>query len=220
VAFIPGVTGRLYNQFALTSDFGGISAFNSLTLSPALSAHFCGTGAGQFRAVPLVQCRSIALARLRKIGAGVIGWRWASCSILAFFGATYFLSQAHPSSFLRSRIRLFLVVIQFQTGFLQRTDAVAEKGGVSGKYPRVDIVDRSASHFLTMRPVQLGGRVRDSQAMESDRLQWPHGSCRRPHEASHGSEAFVLSLIRRQFQSCTYSGFSSGEDLTGRGSLL
>src|SRR6266478_3114077 len=39
VAFIPGVTGRLYNQFALTVAISvGISAFNSLTLSPALSA--------------------------------------------------------------------------------------------------------------------------------------------------------------------------------------
>src|ERR1700691_4251803 len=41
VAFIPGVTGRLYNQFALTVAISvGISAFNSLTLSPALSAAF------------------------------------------------------------------------------------------------------------------------------------------------------------------------------------
>src|SRR5260370_25043119 len=41
VAFIPGVTGRLYNQFALTAAISvGISAFNSLTLSPALSAAF------------------------------------------------------------------------------------------------------------------------------------------------------------------------------------
>jgi multidrug efflux pump subunit AcrB len=36
VAFIPGVAGRLYNQFALTVAISvGISAFNSLTLSPA-----------------------------------------------------------------------------------------------------------------------------------------------------------------------------------------
>ncbi len=39
VAFIPGVSGRLYNQFALTVAISvGISAFNSLTLSPALAA--------------------------------------------------------------------------------------------------------------------------------------------------------------------------------------
>jgi hydrophobe/amphiphile efflux-1 (HAE1) family protein len=38
-AFIPGITGRLYQQFALTIAISVvISAFNALTLSPALSA--------------------------------------------------------------------------------------------------------------------------------------------------------------------------------------
>jgi HAE1 family hydrophobic/amphiphilic exporter-1 len=39
VGFFPGTTGRLYAQFALTIAFAvGISAFNALTLTPALSA--------------------------------------------------------------------------------------------------------------------------------------------------------------------------------------
>ncbi|HYM24076.1 MAG TPA: multidrug efflux RND transporter permease subunit [Vicinamibacterales bacterium] len=39
VAFFPGTTGRLYQQFALTIAVSmGISAFNALTLTPALSA--------------------------------------------------------------------------------------------------------------------------------------------------------------------------------------
>jgi hydrophobe/amphiphile efflux-1 (HAE1) family protein len=39
VAFIPGITGRFYQQFALTIAFSTLlSALNSLTLSPALSA--------------------------------------------------------------------------------------------------------------------------------------------------------------------------------------
>ena len=38
-AFIPGITGRLYQQFAVTIAIAVIlSAFNALTLSPALSA--------------------------------------------------------------------------------------------------------------------------------------------------------------------------------------
>jgi hydrophobe/amphiphile efflux-1 (HAE1) family protein len=41
VAFIPGLTGRLYNQFALTIVFSFIfSAVNSLTFSPAMSRLF------------------------------------------------------------------------------------------------------------------------------------------------------------------------------------
>jgi multidrug efflux pump len=39
VAFIPGITGRFYQQFALTIAFSTLlSAFNSLSLSPALAA--------------------------------------------------------------------------------------------------------------------------------------------------------------------------------------
>ena len=39
VAFFPGTTGRLYQQFALTIAFSmALSAFNALTLTPALSA--------------------------------------------------------------------------------------------------------------------------------------------------------------------------------------
>ncbi|MBV9384940.1 MAG: efflux RND transporter permease subunit [Chroococcidiopsidaceae cyanobacterium CP_BM_ER_R8_30] len=45
VAFFPGTTGELYKQFALTIAFSiGISAFNALTLTPALSALLLGRG--------------------------------------------------------------------------------------------------------------------------------------------------------------------------------
>src|SRR5206468_10308075 len=43
VAFFPGTTGRLYQQFALTIACSmAISAFNALTLTPALSALLLG----------------------------------------------------------------------------------------------------------------------------------------------------------------------------------
>ena len=39
IAFISGLTGQFYRQFALTIAFSTvISAFNSLTLSPALAS--------------------------------------------------------------------------------------------------------------------------------------------------------------------------------------
>src|SRR6476469_532871 len=53
-AFIPGITGRLYQQFALTIAISVLfSAFNALTLSPALSA---------------------MLLRPRKAARGPLGW--------------------------------------------------------------------------------------------------------------------------------------------------
>lgn len=43
IAFFPGTTGQLYKQFALTIAFSiAISAFNALTLTPALSAILLG----------------------------------------------------------------------------------------------------------------------------------------------------------------------------------
>jgi hydrophobe/amphiphile efflux-1 (HAE1) family protein len=48
VAFIPGMTGRLYNQFAMTIVFSFLfSAFNSLTFSPAMSRLFLKTKQGE-----------------------------------------------------------------------------------------------------------------------------------------------------------------------------
>ena len=42
-AFIPGITGRLYQQFAVTIAVSVIiSAFNALSLSPALASLSCG----------------------------------------------------------------------------------------------------------------------------------------------------------------------------------
>src|SRR5204863_646482 len=39
IAFFPGTTGRIYAQFAMTIAFAvALSAFNAITLTPALSA--------------------------------------------------------------------------------------------------------------------------------------------------------------------------------------
>ena len=58
VAFIPGLTGRLYNQFAMTIVFSFVfSAINSLTFSPAMARLFLKPKArrGEVLPVPLVQ---------------------------------------------------------------------------------------------------------------------------------------------------------------------
>ena len=50
MAFIPGLTGRLYNQFAMTIVFSFIfSAINSLTFSPAMSRLFLRPKHGESR---------------------------------------------------------------------------------------------------------------------------------------------------------------------------
>ena len=49
-AFIPGITGRMYQQFAVTIAISVmISAFNALTLSPALAALLLQADASEAR---------------------------------------------------------------------------------------------------------------------------------------------------------------------------
>ena len=51
VAFFPGTTGRLYQQFSLTIAFATIlSVFNAVTLTPALSALLLDRHGAQHRA--------------------------------------------------------------------------------------------------------------------------------------------------------------------------
>ena len=63
-AFIPGITGRMYQQFAVTIAVSVlISAFNALTLSPALSALLLRPKQGDARAARGVLPRLQPLVR-------------------------------------------------------------------------------------------------------------------------------------------------------------
>ncbi|MBP1886051.1 efflux RND transporter permease subunit [Sinorhizobium mexicanum] len=133
VAFIPGVAGSLYNQFALTVAISvAFSAFNSLTLSPALSAAFLRhRGAARFVLFRwfntgfhwLSHAYAHSIARL-------VRWRWALFGLfLIAIGSTYALWQRIPSTFLPVEDQgYFFVVIQLPDGAsIERTEAVARQ---------------------------------------------------------------------------------------------
>ncbi|GGH23395.1 multidrug efflux RND transporter permease subunit [Alsobacter metallidurans] len=157
VAFIPGVAGRLYNQFALTVAISvGISAFNSLTLSPALSAAFLrhrpATNFAPFRWF------NTGFDRLSHSYANgvrhLIRFRWAMLALfVAGLGATYAVWMRIPSTFLPVEDQgYFFVVVQAPDGAsLERTDAVARK--VREELMRTEGVDIVGSisglNFLT-----------------------------------------------------------------------
>jgi HAE1 family hydrophobic/amphiphilic exporter-1 len=106
-AFIPGITGRLYQQFAVTIAISVIlSAFNALTLSPALAAL-------------LLRPRQESHGLLRRFfdwfnriferaTDGYVGWSGVLLKkttvvvvlLLAFFVAAGFFGNRVPSSFL------------------------------------------------------------------------------------------------------------------------
>ncbi|HUB68503.1 MAG TPA: multidrug efflux RND transporter permease subunit [Candidatus Methylacidiphilales bacterium] len=141
IAFISGLTGQFYRQFALTIAFSTvISAFNSLTLSPALAAILLrGHGApkdwltktidflfGWFFAV----FNAIFRRGSESYGGGVAGIvRVKALAILVYLlllGATWFMFHAVPPGFVPLQDKQYLVSFaQLPEGAnLERTEAV------------------------------------------------------------------------------------------------
>ncbi|MET0431827.1 MAG: multidrug efflux RND transporter permease subunit [Hyphomicrobium sp.] len=231
VAFIPGVSGRLYNQFALTVAISvGLSAFNSLTLSPALAAAF-------LRHKPpstflLFRWFNAGFDRLShgyaKLVRFLIRIRWIMLMLfVAVLAATYFVAQRIPSTFLPVEDQgYFFVVVQLPDGAsLERTDAVAKQvRDLLESTPGVDIVGSiSGLNFLT-------NAAQSNSAVEFAILKpWNE----RPPEQSASNlvasvrpkllmipDAFALSFDPPSIPGLgTTGGFEfQVEDLTGRGS--
>jgi hydrophobic/amphiphilic exporter-1 (mainly G- bacteria), HAE1 family len=134
--FIPGITGRLYQQFAITIAISVlISAFNALTLSPALAAlllrprekrggllrRFFDWFNRMFERATNGYVR-ICGALIRKTALTLI--------VLAMFGVgAAFFSNRVPSSFLPDEDQGYLYVnLQLPSAAsLERTDQVAQK---------------------------------------------------------------------------------------------
>ncbi len=230
VAFIPGVSGRLYNQFALTVAISvGISAFNSLTLSPALSAAFLrhrpNVGFVLFRWFNAGFDRlSRAYARLvhRLVAA-----RWALVVVFALIcGATYWTWSRIPSTFLPVEDQgYFFVVVQLPDGAaLERTDAVAKKvRDVLQATPGVEIVGSiSGLNFLT-------NAAQSNSAVEFAILKpWderpPEQTATRVVNDVRGKLLAIPEAIALSFDPPSIPGLGTTggfefqvEDLTGRG---
>jgi HAE1 family hydrophobic/amphiphilic exporter-1 len=135
-AFIPGITGRMYQQFAVTIAISVvISAFNALSLSPALSALLLKPrkeGRG-----PLAKFFKGFNRLFGMTTRGYVNWsgrliRKAGLSMLLLAGFTILagiLSTRLPSSFIPQEDQgYFYVNVQLPpASSLQRTDAVCRK---------------------------------------------------------------------------------------------
>jgi HAE1 family hydrophobic/amphiphilic exporter-1 len=105
VALFPGTTGILFRQFALTIAFSvAISAFNALTLTPALSAILLGhhreRAQGRFfKAFNRVVDAGTNM--YRSTVTHLLGWRFAAVVVfLALLGCTFFIYQSVPRAFI------------------------------------------------------------------------------------------------------------------------
>ena len=135
-AFIPGITGRLYQQFAVTIAISVIlSAFNALTLSPALAALLLrpkkeSKGVlGRFFAWFNRTFESATERYVRLSGALIRKSAIAIVLLLAFIGAAAFFGSRVPSSFLPDEDQGYLFVnLQLpNAASLQRTNQAARE---------------------------------------------------------------------------------------------
>ena len=121
VAFFPGTTGILFRQFALTIAFSiSISAFNALTLTPALSALLLGREHGEknffFRAVDRIVAK--VTEGYRHALRAFLSMR--AVAVVLFFtglGLTYFVLTRVPRGFVPNEDQgYFIIAIQAPSG--------------------------------------------------------------------------------------------------------
>ncbi|MEI4483491.1 MULTISPECIES: efflux RND transporter permease subunit [Phyllobacterium] len=144
-AFIPGITGQFYLQFAITIAVAtAISALNSLTLSPALAAIVLRPHNHSESKNPVARFgRAMANGFNTGFDKMANGYSWVirhlvssaigiTASLLVFVGllvATWYMATAVPRGFIPTMDQGYaIVVVQLPDGAsLNRTDAVIEK---------------------------------------------------------------------------------------------
>jgi HAE1 family hydrophobic/amphiphilic exporter-1 len=142
VAFFPGTTGRLYQQFALTIAFSMlISVFNAVTLTPALAALLLREHReGRFFHLVNVVIDGgtrVFLAVLRTL----MRWRWAVVGgFVAALGLTWWVYGRVPSGFVPDEDQGFLIIaVQAPEGasLQYTTDIMKQVEGVLARQPEV-----------------------------------------------------------------------------------
>lgn len=156
IAFISGLTGQFYRQFALTIAFSTVvSAFNSLTLSPALAALLLRSHDAPKDRVTRILDR--VLGRFfagfnwlfhrgsngyGRAASGILGHKSAAMVIyVALLGVTYLGFQHVPPGFVPLQDKQYLVgFAQLPDGAtLDRTEAVMQQmSEIALKEPGVD----------------------------------------------------------------------------------
>jgi hydrophobic/amphiphilic exporter-1 (mainly G- bacteria), HAE1 family len=136
VSFFPGTTGILYKQFSLTIAFSiAISAFNALTLSPALAAILLRaetkkTGIMGLLLNPIERLIQWTIRVYARAVTFVVRIRYVM--LLIFFaglGATAFMYNHVPTAFIPQEDQsYFLIIVQTPPGAsLSYTSAFADK---------------------------------------------------------------------------------------------
>ncbi len=133
VAFFPGTTGRLYQQFSLTIAFAVVlSVFNAITLTPALAALLLDKEVhthGRFFTMVNRVIESGTNGYVQVV-RWALRWRWAMLLVFALgLGATYAITQVVPTAFVPEEDEgYFITVVQAPGGAsLEYTDGIAKE---------------------------------------------------------------------------------------------
>ena len=135
VAFVPGLTGRLYQQFAITIALSVlISAFNALTLSPALAARLLKPGMGGGPLAPFYRGFNRVFDRVTGSYLGLAGRlaRKLAVSLVlvgGVVGLTALLGTRIPTGFVPEEDQGYgIIAIQLpDASSFERTDRVSRK---------------------------------------------------------------------------------------------
>ncbi len=157
-ALMPGITGQLYNQFALTIAISVVlSGINSLTLSPALCALLLRP-AKHARDRGFWGSFNRSFAATERAFEGTVGWlvrRWwiAACGFLLLAGGAGAVLLVTPTAFIPDEDNgYFFIAYQLPPGStLDRSVAVGEKiRAIVASQPEVEnIIEITGVNFLT-----------------------------------------------------------------------
>ena len=145
VAFFPGTTGVLFRQFALTIAFSiSISAFNALTLSPALAALLLGGGHREKNAFFKGVDRILAAVNRGYVRALRAFLRYEVLALVLFvigLACAYLVFQRVPKAFVPTEDQGYLIVaIQAPTGAsLEYTRNIGKQiSDITKNYPEIE----------------------------------------------------------------------------------
>jgi len=132
VAFMPGTTGQLYKQFALTIAISvGISSINALTLSPALCALLLRPekGHGWFFRKFNQAFNWCTQTYVRWVKGLIKVWIIVVCIFIGLMGATYYLFHTVPTGFVPDEDQGYFYVFAMgpEGSSLERTEKVADR---------------------------------------------------------------------------------------------
>jgi HAE1 family hydrophobic/amphiphilic exporter-1 len=183
VSFFPGTTGVLYRQFSLTIAFAiAISAFNALTLSPALSAMFLRGEEDRPKQLDFLHIRPVSRAFAAFIHSADAAISWLASSyaksihvalqlryvlLVLFFaglGATVWVYQRVPTGFIPQEDQGYMmVIVQAPPGSsLAYTTALADRAeAIMASNPDI------ASSFSVMGFSMSGGSSNAGMAFVS-----------------------------------------------------